>query len=909
MATAFSLSNLPLEGDGVVENLFHYLWCKDELDEGPCINIPDTIIYKFRSPAYWYFTSKSGQIKRKSRYNLANIRIEEAFTRKVVGSDVVAYYLSTNAETGVTTIEYFDRASFRDFLYNREKVDNGILQKFVEPRGTHNVMIRGVWSPKILLLERRENLRSLSDTKYSLYERAVTYDGAEHFSRAAPVRGSILPISVQEVCKSVVTHVSEVSFRKCNISRMALNFKVDGEDRIWLLWCTSLRLERTVAVRSPAGSPSHGLVPLRQKLSSKQGPVSLFPHCQVPESVQKAFRSVKPGRGGAPPLCAPPNGDPNSPGIFGHDHNNKLVPVDEAHCNSCGSMVLSDRFYRVHYKTIVAHFERFMAMLAASAKSSMQVEWPPNPRILDAVGRVGLGPLEKLREALRASKDKSKVVVAPEDIEIPPIIRDQHPNLTASDYRRFRRDPMFLYKSATVCEECYLVFAKISGTGGTEDDPLAVIGGDNSEQTHQRIRTKSELAATVHVERNSRGRKQERLRRQQEKELRRAAKHSSPLRSNAHNPIMAEANELIRRSGPELPPRIDDKNIGALQATASQPVLQSNLDFAAAAAAASATGRGGDSRSAAREDVALQSYDGVEGELADDVPEAFRQELQERENAFFRDLYKSGNLRHDHPLSHLVSSHAKLTAISGGVAPRKPTSAGSELGVPAPRGGQSRGKGDAGKFRSSPYARTQVAPNPGLGTGRHGATKRRPGKGRDQAKLDPLGGKHAMTESESAAHHRKFLLSTLQHVRDELAVPMPLYQAVGLDRAADEGERCLEEGKSLDSAWEVRNAALAATPSDLGRILRSSVKINGQRLMGAVDVHGENFVVTVFDPRQAVSQRIDVPLSVVLENAPSNLTKSEELAQFLLESLEEAAPSDLFPHAAVSVRVRFMEQP
>ena len=69
---------------------------KDELDQGPKINIPDTIIFKYRQPAYWYFTASNGQVKRKSKYNLMNVRIEETFTRNRMGSDIVAYYLTTD---------------------------------------------------------------------------------------------------------------------------------------------------------------------------------------------------------------------------------------------------------------------------------------------------------------------------------------------------------------------------------------------------------------------------------------------------------------------------------------------------------------------------------------------------------------------------------------------------------------------------------------------------------------------------------------------------------------------------------------------------------------------------------------------------------------------------------------------
>ena len=88
-------SNFPLEGDGIIENLFYYLWCKDELDNGPKINIPDTIVYKFRQPACWYFTAKDGTIKKKHKGNLVNVRIEESFTQKTTGSDIIAYYIST----------------------------------------------------------------------------------------------------------------------------------------------------------------------------------------------------------------------------------------------------------------------------------------------------------------------------------------------------------------------------------------------------------------------------------------------------------------------------------------------------------------------------------------------------------------------------------------------------------------------------------------------------------------------------------------------------------------------------------------------------------------------------------------------------------------------------------------------
>ena len=45
-----------------------------------------------------------------------------------------------------------------------------------------------MWSPKICVFERRENLREINDLKYSLYERVVTFEGEEFHSRLCKVK-------------------------------------------------------------------------------------------------------------------------------------------------------------------------------------------------------------------------------------------------------------------------------------------------------------------------------------------------------------------------------------------------------------------------------------------------------------------------------------------------------------------------------------------------------------------------------------------------------------------------------------------------------------------------------------------------------------------------------------------------
>ncbi|CAN0475044.1 unnamed protein product, partial [Scytosiphon promiscuus] len=52
--------------------------------------------------------------------------------------------------------------------------------------------------------------------------------------------------------------------------------------------------------------------------------------------------------------------------------------------------------------------------------------------------------------------------IAAEDVTVPPVLRSLHPKLAAKSYERYRRDPLFLYKTASVCEACFLVYAEMA---------------------------------------------------------------------------------------------------------------------------------------------------------------------------------------------------------------------------------------------------------------------------------------------------------------------------------------------------------------------------------------------------------------------------------------------------------------
>lgn len=162
-----------LEGDGVIENIYHFLWTKDTIfNTDPGILIPHTILYKYQKPCYWYFTAKDLKLKKKTNGKINNNHIKEVFTKKVSKSGIVAYYLykknniTSKYESDKPTyentikelfiskkkekkkeisgyiIEYLDIHRFDDFLEGNLSFGDGILQKFEDPKGDYNTIYR-----------------------------------------------------------------------------------------------------------------------------------------------------------------------------------------------------------------------------------------------------------------------------------------------------------------------------------------------------------------------------------------------------------------------------------------------------------------------------------------------------------------------------------------------------------------------------------------------------------------------------------------------------------------------------------------------------------------------------------------------------------------------------------------------
>ena len=304
------------------------------------------------------------------------------------------------------------------------------MQLFISPAGggTHNSQIRAICAPKMCVLERRKTKQELHDSRFGLYERAVTFEGPEVYSTSLPIRGAALPDQLRELCSKVLKDVSEAAMTVERESdpkedkRMVLNLKVDSKNRIWVLYSSSIRSLSGASKFNSEDFPSN----------DNDQPLNI-------QNVIKLSPSIK--------LSQNANHDP-SVTVSNKRTFNK--------CPSCAKIEVGENFHPVPYKTIISHFEQ---VKKSSRNSSC---WPPHEDIIKSSGGVGFGTVA----------GKHFDTISKEDMEIPPIIRHLHERLKIDGYRRYRSDPLFLHRKCEVCESCFLAYAKLVSTSFQITQPI-----------------------------------------------------------------------------------------------------------------------------------------------------------------------------------------------------------------------------------------------------------------------------------------------------------------------------------------------------------------------------------------------------------------------------------------------------
>lgn len=750
----------PTDVDGINENFFNLLWMKDELNFGPSINIPDTIIFKYGQPVTWYFTSSQGKIKKKNRSNLLNARIEDSFTKNILGYDVIASFVSfPTTESGecnqssAFTVEYFDRKEFQNFLYDRWESNNGILQKFVEPKTTKNEVIRAIWSPKVILLERSVNIHQLHDHRYGLYERCVTYEGPEFYSTSAPLRGPVLAGQIQKTCEAVVSHVSEVTYAQCQISRLVLNFKVDSRDKLWLLFSTS--------IRSSVPPTNFGDKPERNKSL-----LNIDNVLNLPKTV-----NLNPQRS-----------------------YDQLKPKKTVNCVSCACETLEDLRHPISYKVIVKHYEHVLHLVAEMSDPFVPLKWPPSDDIIQAAGGVGFGCLVLPSADEYLGKPRKMDLTKPletDELRIPPILRYLHPLLSAKSFHQCRKDPLFLYKNVTVCENCYLVYAEFSTMLLRVGQDLTKLFAKSDTSSYAGTYAGNPPSSVLNRPSSADWRAMSTI--SNKKSFQPNTRHEDAK----DNSIGLRTTNA--RSQPTLPSTVRDGRD-------SSALLGSKLD-------GFSTLSGIDKQRSVESALKMTTPANNPNMSISSSEDDIRRMVADRERVFFKEISKNPQLRDQHPLMHLISSQQKLALADeqSGILASK-TSAQSESMFGSKYGHQADDEFDKyASYKEKCSFIGRSASSHASQQKKHRKSKKVKGMNRSHSNATAStddGTQYAIDKGVvNSRAHREFLDETLKMVEG---------MEEGQDKNTEEEERAGEEARALQIKLsqnsETLNGASYASP-------------------------------------------------------------------------------------------------
>ena len=103
-------------------------------------------------------------------------------------------------------------------------------------------MIKVSWSKKFITAIYKFNKRSFDDDRVDLPDRMSTFEGDQHLVEIKSVASSIARKNIELACENISNHVINVSGGNIQITWMTLYFKFDSKGKLWLLFCSRIKV-------------------------------------------------------------------------------------------------------------------------------------------------------------------------------------------------------------------------------------------------------------------------------------------------------------------------------------------------------------------------------------------------------------------------------------------------------------------------------------------------------------------------------------------------------------------------------------------------------------------------------------------------------------------------------------------
>jgi len=105
------------------------------------------------------------------------------------------------------------------------------------------------WSPHLCLIEIKQNTRTIESNSDSLYDKFVTLEGPDKYVDTLPPSSKYLISDLEKSCFNIAKHVQEVSCGNSIVRSLTLYFKLDKEEKLWLLFCSNVGLSKKKQIK------------------------------------------------------------------------------------------------------------------------------------------------------------------------------------------------------------------------------------------------------------------------------------------------------------------------------------------------------------------------------------------------------------------------------------------------------------------------------------------------------------------------------------------------------------------------------------------------------------------------------------------------------------------------------------
>lgn len=281
-----------IEGDGLCPLIYQHLFknTKGREHSLSTVRLPETVVFDHNFPRAWYFYDEENKSigKRSSKmldaqtmYNYFSkssaVGVNVAGTRRGKGGgessavgapprecDIVAQFFHTTVSVSeewkdvltrrektsgryegqlLTYVEFLTAETLHDFLFRQSRKPDGVLQKFVIPKGEgtsrRNAQLQVNWSPLMTTVYKRTNKHRLDDNSVTLCARAATYDGPRWYSEET-MAADETKVRLKSLCEDISAHFYSTEGK--HLTRLGLYFKTDDRSHLWLLWCSCVRV-------------------------------------------------------------------------------------------------------------------------------------------------------------------------------------------------------------------------------------------------------------------------------------------------------------------------------------------------------------------------------------------------------------------------------------------------------------------------------------------------------------------------------------------------------------------------------------------------------------------------------------------------------------------------------------------